>query len=96
MVDPWPNFPAGTTWPWDLSDLMSTCQPKLPSATNERTVGAISCSSFSKNGAHVSRSSVVGLFSGGAQRTAIEMRVSRNSCPSSREVDVAIFAIPMR
>ena len=69
---------------------------KFPSATKDLTVGAIKVSSLKKYGAQQSRSCVVGLFSGGAQRTAIDMRVSRNSCPSSRDVDVGILAIPMR
>ena len=62
MVTPCPNLLVGTLCPSDLSDLISTCHPKFPSATNDLTVGAISSNSFSKYGAQASRSSVVGLF----------------------------------
>ena len=46
--------------------------PKAPSATMTRT-SVSSASSRTRNGAQVSRSSVVGLLAGGAQRTAAAM-----------------------
>ena len=50
-------------------------QPNAPSATMTRT-SVSSASSRARNGAHVSRSSIVGLLAGGAQRTAAAMYVS--------------------
>ena len=48
------------------------------------------------HGRHVSRSSVDGLFAGGAQRTDAAMYTSVRWSPSSAETDVGWFANPVR
>ena len=53
-----------------------------PSASTDRRCGSASCRSRSSHGAQVAFSSVVGLLSGGAQRTAATILMPRSSRPS--------------
>ena len=60
----------------------SASQANEPRQTTARTVGSTSASSASSQALQVSRSSMVGLLSGGAQRTAATIRVLISRCPS--------------
>ena len=71
-------------------------QPIEPSATTTRTCSTSSPSSASIQGAQVSRSAVLGLFCGGAQRTVATIRVSTSSSPSAASTEVARVASPTR
>ena len=61
-----------TTWPSAASSRSPASHAYEPSATITRTL-ASSPSSSASHGAQVSRSSIVGLLAGGAQRTAAAM-----------------------
>ncbi len=71
-------------------------QANAPSATTTRSVGRISSTSRCSHGAQVSRSTGVGLLSGGAHRTAAKIRVSRSASPSSAATLVGWLASPAR
>ncbi len=66
-----------------------------PSTTTTRTRSS-NASSRWRYGRHRSRSSGVGLLSGGAHRTAAATYASCSSSPSSDDTDVAWFAKPSR
>ena len=71
-------------------------QPIAPRQTIARTVGSSRVSSRCSHGAQVARSSGVGLFSGGAQRTVATIRVCGRRCPSPAWVDDGWVARPVR
>ncbi len=96
IFTPCENFVVGIVFPSSRRDLMSALQANEPSATYEVAVLLAISTSRVRYGAQVSRSSIVGLLSGGAHLTAHAMRVSISSCPSLMEVLVGIVARPAR
>ena len=94
---PWPNFGRvdGAGAPAATSERTAPSQPNEPSATTTRTVGS-RASSAAIHGAQVSRSTAVGLFSGGAQRTVATIRASTRRWPSPACWLVACAAQPVR
>jgi hypothetical protein len=78
---PWPNLGRGDgiSQPRSFSVTEIESQASFPSATKDRAIGSSSAISFVKKSEHVAFSSVVGLLSGGAQRTAQRIRVSISS-----------------
>src|SRR3954471_10526497 len=90
---PWPNFGRGLgTTPRRRN---AAFHANWPRQTTTRTRGS-NASSLTAHGRQVSRSSVVGLLAGGAQRTAASIQASMSSRPSSRSTDVGWLAKPAR
>ena len=73
----------------------SACQPNAPSTTTTRGRDQRPARG-ARNGPHVRRSSGVGSLAGGAQRTGAVTRTSVRVRPSSRDVEVACDANPVR
>ena len=71
-------------------------QANCAEADHHARVGSSASSGRAQVAMHVSRSAGVGLFAGGAQRTAAVIHVSVSSSPSSRCTDVGWFARPAR
>ena len=95
---PWPKrgFGAAPRCPAAASARSAASQPNAPSATMHPDAGRAAPSSRARNGAHVSRSSIVGLLAGGAQRTAAAMYASVRVRPSSARREDGRSARPGR
>jgi hypothetical protein len=95
---PWPNFGRGlgTTYPAAASASRAPVQPKPPRATTTRKESATSAISWRIQGWQVSRSSVVGLLSGGAHRTVATIRAPSSRWPSPECSEVGCAASPTR
>ena len=88
---PWPNFGRGRT----PHSLHTASYAKFPKHTTTRTFVSNS-RSRTRYVRHESRSSIEGLLSGGAQRTADDTHAPVSRSPSSRPTDSSCVASPAR
>src|ERR687886_1867251 len=88
---PWANLGLG----FAACILKTASQAKAPRQTIAFTVGS-SSSSRMAYGRQESRSSGVGLFCGGAQRTAAEIQSPRRRKPSLACLEIGLLEKPVR
>src|SRR6266516_2382758 len=95
---PWPKAGRGrgSAKPAERSTGHIACQANAPRQTTTRTDPATSAYSATSQGAQVSRSSTVGLFAGGAHRTAATILARISRWPSPAATDVGCAASPHR
>src|SRR5215813_1781227 len=95
---PWPKAGRGrgSAKPAERSTGHIACQAKPPRQTTTRTDPATRANSAVSQGAQVSRSATVGLFAGGAHRTAATILARISRWPSPAVTDVGWAASPHR
>src|SRR5215472_11827675 len=95
---PWPKAGRGrgSTNPAERSTGHIACQAKAPRQTTTLTDPATRSYSADSQGAQVSRSVTVGLFAGGAHRTAATILAPISRWPSPAATDVGWAASPHR